>query len=176
MRQQVRVGAVVAEPARGDKAANAALAEELVARCASDGAEIVVLPEGFLEGYVVNQPEMTPQRFLELAEPLDGPYVARFRALARRLGIWLLACFAEREGGACYNAALLINSDAGMVGRYRKTHVQSGGDPQYYRPGESLDAFQTPWGPLGVMICYDRQFAEVPRAYARQGARLVLNP
>ena len=47
--------------------------------CAAGGAQLVVLPEGFLEGYVVNQPELTAERFRELAEPLDGPYVNRFR-------------------------------------------------------------------------------------------------
>jgi predicted amidohydrolase len=172
----VRVGAIAVEPARGDREANVALAERLVAEAAGRGAELVVLPEGFLEGYVVNEPEMTRERFLALAEPLDGPYVARFRALAREHGAWLLACFAEREGPAVYNTALLLAADGAIAGRYRKTHVQSGGDWRFYAPGEALPVFATPWGPTGVMICYDRQFPEVPRALARQGARLLLNP
>src|SRR5579884_1215503 len=106
MRLTVRVGAVAAVPTRCDRDGNVALAEWLVGRCAEQGAELVVLPEGFLEGYAVNEPGMTRERFLELAEPLDGPYVARFRALACRLGVWLLACFAEREGDRAYNTAL----------------------------------------------------------------------
>ncbi|MBI3971245.1 MAG: carbon-nitrogen hydrolase family protein [Chloroflexi bacterium] len=172
----VRIGAVSVEPARCDKDANTALAERMVARCAEQGADLVVLPEGFLEGYVVNEPGMTRERFLELAESVDGPYARRFRALAQRLGIWLLACFAEREGEAVYNSAFLIDPSGAYAGRYRKTHVQSGGDWRFYAPGEELPVFSTPWGPVGVMICYDRQFPEVPRALMRQGARLVLNP
>jgi predicted amidohydrolase len=172
----VRLGAVTVQPARGAREANCVLAERLVAQAAGQGAGVVVLPEGFLEGYVVNEPDMTRERFLALAEPPDGPYVARFRALARRLGIWLLACFAEREGPAVYNTALLVAADGAIAGRYRKTHVQSGGDWRYYAPGETLPVFDTPWGRTGVMICYDRQFPEVPRALARQGARLILNP
>jgi 5-aminopentanamidase len=172
----VRVGAVAVEPARCDKEANAALAERLVTRCAEAGAQLIVLPEGFLEGYVVNEPGMASERFLALAEPLDGPYVARFRALARRVGIWLLACFAERSQDLVYNTALLLDNTGEIAGKYRKTHVQSGGDWKFYAPGESLPVFATPWGPVGVMICYDRQFPEVPRALERQGARLVLNP
>jgi predicted amidohydrolase len=175
-RSRLRLGAVAVQPARCDKDGNIALAERHVAAAAARGAELVVLPEGFLEGYVVNEPEMTAARFWALAEPLDGPYVARFRALARRHGVWLLACFAEREGDAVYNTALLLAADGAVAGRYRKTHVQSGGDWRYYAPGDSLPVFATPWGPVGVMICYDRQFPEVPRALMRQGARLILNP
>lgn len=193
-RRGVRLGAVAAEPVRCDKEGNAALAERLVGACAAERAELVVLPEGFLEGYVVNEEGMTRERFIELAEPMDGPYVARFRALARRHGVWLLACFAERgevrsvrndaasgpeverKEPLVYNTALLIGSDGGVVGKYRKTHVQSGGDWKFYAPGESLPVFETPWGKVGVMICYDRQFPEVPRTLMRRGARLVLNP
>ncbi len=175
-RRALRAGAVAVEPARCDREGNIALAERHVAAAAARGAELVVLPEGFLEGYVVNEPDMTAERFLALAEPLDGPYVARFRALARRHRVWLLAPFAEREGDAVYNTALLLAADGAVAGRYRKTHVQSGGDWRYYAPGETLPVFATPWGPVGVMICYDRQFPEVPRALVAQGARLILNP
>src|SRR5687767_7912787 len=119
---------------------------------------------------------MTRERFLELAEPLDGVYVARFRELARRSGMWLLACFAEREGELVYNTALLIDRAGEIIGKYRKTHVQSGGDWKFYAPGEDLPVFETPWGTVGIMICYDRQFPEVPRTLMQRGARLVLNP
>jgi predicted amidohydrolase len=170
------LGAVAVQPARCDKDANIALAEEHVTACARRGADLVVLPEGFLEGYVVNEPGMTRERFLALAEPLSGPYARRLRDLARREGVWLLACFAEREGDDVFNTALLIAADGTVAGRYRKTHVQSGGDWKFYAPGEALPVFDTPWGTTGVMICYDRQFPEVPRALALQGARLVLNP
>lgn len=70
------------------------------------------MPEGFLDGYVADQPGMTPVRFLALAEPLDGPYVARSRALARSLGVWLVACFAERRNASVYNTALLAAATA----------------------------------------------------------------
>ena len=175
-RRVVRVGAVAVEPGRCDKEGNAALAERLVERCAAAGAELVVLPEGFLEGYVVNEEGMTRERFLALAEPMEGAYVARFKGLATRLGLWLLACFAEREGERVYNTALRIDAAGEAVGKYRKTHVQSGGDWKFYAQGEGLPVFETPWGRVGVMICYDRQFPEVPRTLMRQGARLVLNP
>lgn len=62
------------------------------------------------------------------------------------------------------------------MGKYRKTHVQSGGDWKFYAAGEELPVFETPWGRAGVMICYDRQFPEVPRALMQKGAKLVLNP
>ena len=111
---------------------------------------------------------MTAQRFLALAEPLDGPYVARFRALARRLRVWLLAPFAEREGDAVYNTALLLAADGTVAGRYRKTHVQSGGDWRYYAPANPSRSSPPP-GARWVMICYDRQFPEVPRALRGPG-------
>jgi predicted amidohydrolase len=170
------IGTIAVAAARCDKEANFATIDRLTSRCAEQGAELVVMPEGFLEGYVVKEPGMNRERFLALAEPLDGPYVDRLKALAHKRGVWLLACFAERQGALAFNSALLITREGGGAGIYRKTHIQSGGDPHYYAPGEDLPVFQTPWGPTGVMICYDRQFPEVPRALMRQGARLILNP
>ena len=172
----IRLGAISVVAARCDKDANLATAERLVAGCAEEGAELVAMPEGFLEGYVVNEPGMTRERFMALAEPIDGSYVERFRVLARKRRVWLLACFAERQGDRAYNTALLLDAGGEIVGKYRKTHAQSGGDWRYYTPGEALPVFQTPWGAVGVMICYDRQFPEVPRALMLQGARLILNP
>jgi predicted amidohydrolase len=178
--QRVRVGAVAIKPGRCTKEENFTLAARHVRACAEAGADVVVLPEGFLEGYVVNEPEMTVERFRALAEPVDGPYVARFRDLARQSKTWLVACFAERgvgsEEGTVFNTALLLSSDGEVAGKYRKTHVQSGGDWKFYSPGEALPVFGTPWGTTGMMICYDRQFPEVPRALTLQGARLILNP
>jgi predicted amidohydrolase len=173
---RVTIGAITATPTRCDKDGNVALAERLVAQCAEQGAQLVVMPEGFLDGYAVNAPGMTRDWFLALAEPRDGPYVTQFCELARVLGIWLLACFSEREGERAYNTALLIDSAGTPVGHYRKTHVQSGNDWRFYAPGQTLPVFSSPWGLLGVMICYDRQFPEVPRALMRQGARVILNP
>lgn len=180
VKKRVRIGAVAVEPGRGTKAENFSLAAQHVQACAAGGAEVVVLPEGFLEGYVVNEPEMTPAQFHTLAERMDGEYVARFKALARECGVWLVACFAERgvgaEEGKVFNTALLLSADGEVAGKYRKTHVQSGGDWKYYSAGEALPVFETPWCAVGMMICYDRQFPEVPRALTLQGARLILNP
>lgn len=178
--QRVKIGAVAVQPGRCTKEENFTLAETHVRACAEGGADVVLLPEGYLEGYVVNEPGMTVEKFHALSEPLDGPYVTRFRELARQSKVWLVACFAERgvddEAGSVFNTALLISSDGEIAGKYRKTHVQSGGDWKYYTRGEALPVFETPWGTTGMMICYDRQFPEVPRALTLQGAKLILNP
>jgi Carbon-nitrogen hydrolase len=101
----LKLGTLSVIAARGDKDANLATIELLVSRCAEQGAELVVTPEGFLEGYVVKEPGMHRERFMELAEPLDGPYVERLRALAWKRRVWLLVCLAERERERAYNTA-----------------------------------------------------------------------
>ncbi|MEI2415889.1 nitrilase family protein [Orrella sp. JC864] len=163
---------VQTEPVMGEVAANLARAAALVEQAAGRGARLVVLPELANTGYVFASREEA----LALAEPVPGgPSSQAWIALAQRLGIYLVAGIAEREGEKLYNAALVAGPQ-GYLGTYRKLHLW-GDENLYFEPGNlGLPVFDTPFGRLAVAICYDGWFPEVFRLQAMQGADIVAVP
>lgn len=185
---RIRVAGVSVLPDRWKKETNWQRIETLVRRAAiQGGAQLVVTPEGALDGYVINdvnaekdeqQKKALLQRFQDLAEGIDGPYIRRARSLADTLDIFLLLGFLEKEGSLLYNTAVLIDADGDLIGRYRKSHFAQGYvvNPKSYRPGDDLPVFATPFGLVGILICYDRQLPEPARILALKGAQLLLVP
>lgn len=160
-----------------------------VEEAAAQGAELIITPEGALDGYVINVVNAEPdpakhaalvKRFVSLAEPLDGPYVARAAALAKRLGVHLLLGFlqANATSGQVHNAAALFDDDGELALLYHKTHFAQGYaiNPSCYAPGARFPVAATKLGTLGVMICFDRQLPETARSLRLAGAQLLLNP
>jgi predicted amidohydrolase len=86
--------------------------------------------------------------------------------------------FLERRGDLLFNSAVLIDPDGDLIGRYSKTHFAQGYEvnPVFYRAGDEYPVFATPFGPVGIIICYDRQPPEPARIMAVKGARLLLIP
>jgi len=185
---RIRVASVSVLPDRWQKETNWQRIEVLVRQAAvQGGAQLVVTPEGALDGYVINdvnaekderQRNVLLQRFQDLAELIDGPYIRRARSLADTLNIFLLLGFLEREGSLLYNTAVLIDADGDLIGRYRKSHFAQGYavNPEFYRPGGEFRVFATPFGLVGILICYDRQLPEPARILALKGAQLLLVP
>lgn len=139
-------------------------------RAAERGARAILFPEMFLTGYTVWD------RVADLAEPIDGPSVGRLAELSRKFGVQVVCGFPERgTDGLVYNSACVIGLDGAVVGAYRKTHLFDG-EIRHVTPGGSIPVFDTPLGPVGVAICYDLEFPEVPRTLALRGARLILTP
>ncbi len=182
-----RVASLSIFPAKWEKQANADKIEGMVRQAAEQGAQLVITPEGVLEGYVVNEvirekdarkkAELTA-RFNRLAEPIDGPFIKRMRSLADELGIYLILGFLEADEERTYNTAALLSPDGKLIGKYRKTHFHQGYDvnPPGYTPGDSYPVFDV--GPLkvGMMICFDRQLPEPARQLALAGADLIACP
>lgn len=142
---------------------------------AKDRVDLVVLPELFTCGYCGL--DLSPY-----AEPADGPSVQKFMALSRELDVLIGFGFAERSGQKrVYNTWALIEPDSKRH-LYRKTHLHptsAGGktnEPEFLLPGASLEPFATRLGSIGVMICYDGCFVEVPRVLALKGADIILWP
>lgn len=187
-RERVRVASVAVLPDKWDKSANWGRIERLVRTAVAEGgAELVVTPEGALEGYVINEVNAISDpkeraaavaRFRDLAEPLAGPYGQRASRLARELGVFLLLGFLESEGEAVYNTAALFDPEGDVVGRYRKTHFAQGYaiNPSCYQAGEDYPVISTPLGRFGILICYDRQLPEPARVLALKGAQCLLLP
>ena len=169
---RVGVAALVLPNVRGNKLQALARIEAYVRRAAAQGAKIVVTPETCLDGYICHQPGLTRERMCALAESETGPGIDRLRKLAMELDLYLCVGFSELAGEHLYNTALLIGPDGRTVGKYRKTH----GVEPFYEVGDNLPVFQTRYGKVGIMICFDRQLPEIARTLAAAGAELILVP
>ena len=170
--ERVGVAALVLPNIRGNKAQALARIEAYVRRAADQGAKIVVTPETCIDGYICHQPGLTRERMCALAEPEMGPGIGRLRRLARELDLYLCIGFSELAGERLYNTALLIGPDGKTVGKYRKTH----GVEPFYEAGDALPVFETRYGKVGMMICFDRQLPEIARTMVAAGAELILVP
>lgn len=114
---------------------------------------------------------------LGAAEPLPGPTEARYQALARKLGIWLVpGSLYERDGDRIYNTAIAIDPAGTTVARYRKIYPFLPYEAGVSHGTEAV-VFDVPGaGRFGLSICYDQWFPEVSRALAWQGAEVILHP
>ncbi len=166
-----------------DLAANLDRAEALVRDAAASGAALVGLPENF--AYLGTRGDHK----LAIAERLDaeGPILSRMRALARETGAWLLlGGFPERvdEADRIGNTSVLLDAAGEIRARYRKIHLFDVEIPGGHRFKESETVAAgadpvvapTPWGGLGLSICYDLRFPELYRTLVARGARLLAVP
>src|SRR5262245_30711634 len=170
--QRVGVAALVLPNVRGDWEKALRRVESYTRRAAALGAKFVVAPEACLDGYCCHESGLTKATFSRGAEPADGPSIARLSQLARELDLYLCIGFSEIDRGELFNTAVLLGPDGRTVGRYRKTH----GVEELYTPGDELPVFDTRYGKVGILICFDRQLPEAARTLADKGARLILIP
>jgi N-carbamoylputrescine amidase len=157
---------------------NVARAMAAIRDAAGQGATIVLLPELF-EGYY--WPQAQREQFFERAHPLEGhPFVPRFQALARELGVVLPLSFFERAGHTYYNSLVMIDATGDTLGLYRKSHIPDGPgymEKYYFTPGDTgFKAFTTKSGHIGAGICWDQWYPECARAMALAGAEVLLYP
>lgn len=138
-------------------------------RLAAAGAELVVFPECALTGYGARDAAEAWTIALEPAK-LDPLGEA-----ATRLRVGILIGALLREGDRVFNVATLFLPD-GSRHDYRKTHLPFMGVDRFCHPGDRLEPVDTPWGRLGVLVCFDLRFPEPARTLALRGAELILVP
>lgn len=157
-----------------DPAANTEKACHMIAEAAAQGADLVVLPELFNTGYELN---IVGPRIPELAEPDNGPTVSALQEAARAGGCYVVAGLALTHGltGVAYNSAVFINREGEVEDTYNKQHLWAL-ERFYFRSGDDSLVFETDFGRVGVMICYDMGFPEVARSLALEGADLIVCP
>lgn len=133
------------------------------------GTDIILLPEGIT---VVG----TGKTYAEVAEPLPGPTTQRLGELARRKNAWVVAGLYEREGRLIYNTAVLIDRVGRLAGHYRKVYIPREELEGGITPGSDFPVFQADFGKVGLMICWDVQYADPARGLALRGAEMILMP
>jgi N-carbamoylputrescine amidase len=149
-----------------------------VHEAASQGAQIVCLPELFQTQYFCQREDAA---LFDLAEPIPGPTTARLADLAKRLKVVLIASlFEKRAPGMYHNTAVMLDADGTALGIYRKMHIPD--DPLYYEkfyftPGDlGFKAFDTFVGKVGTLVCWDQWYPEGARLTALQGAQVLFYP
>jgi predicted amidohydrolase len=141
----------------------------LIAEAARQKADLVVLPET-LTYYG------TGLSFAQVAEPVPGPSTEYFGELARQHGLYIVAGLVERAGYLVHNVAVLLSPEGRLVGKYRKVTLPDGEVEQGVMPGRDYRVFETRFGKLGMMICYDGFFPEVTRELVKRGAEVIAWP
>ncbi|MEA3122894.1 MAG: N-carbamoylputrescine amidase, partial [Paraburkholderia sp.] len=168
----IGVACVQMQPKIGHKDENIARTVELIERAHAEGARLIVLPELCNSGYVFESREEA----FALAETLEhGETIRAWQDLSERLGVVLVAGFAERDGDRLYNSAAILRPGC-VAGRYRKLHLW-GEEQLFFEPGNlGVPLFETPFGRIACAICYDIWFPEVFRLAATAGADMLCVP
>ena len=121
-------------------------------------------------------PEMLNGKGVEAPEPIDGPTGTLLAEKARRWRMHVSGSFYERRGDLVFNTAPLYDREGALVGTYEKVELYDPEVDQGATPGARLPVFQTDFGKVGTIICYDSWFPETVRLLAYKGAELVLLP
>jgi omega-amidase len=155
----------------GQPQENLDAAQALCARAASQGANLVLMPELWPTGYDL-------ARIDRYAAPLDGGHFALMADLAREHQLFVAGTALEHNPNSKpFNTAALYGPDGACLGAYRKVHLWAPlGEVEHMTPGSTLPTFDLPWGRIALAICYDLRFPELWRRYADAGAHLILIP
>ena len=161
-----------------DVETNVATAERLVRRAASEGGQIILIPELF-EGHYFCKDQKASEHARAL--PIDDhPTIRHFQALASELGVVLPISVFERANNALFNTVAMVDADGSMLGIYRKSHIPDGPgytEKFYFSPGDKgFRVWDTAHGKVGVGICWDQWFPEAARSMALMGAEVLLYP
>ncbi len=186
--ERKRVAVVQAAPAVFDCAATLAKVERLATEAAAGGAGLVLFPEAFISGYprgisfgtVIG--DRTPEgrdhfrRYWESSIDIPGPAVDQLVGLAARLGIYMVVSVIEREGGTLYCTALFA-SPHGYLGKHRKV-MPTAAERLVWGFGDAstLPVFDTPFGRLGAVICWENYMPLLRTAMYSKGIQIYCIP
>ena len=154
-------------PVPSDKEANLDAMESFAEEASRNGADLVCFPELSVTGYVL--PDIT-----DLAEPMDGSAVGRIRDISKKYDICISAGFVEKDGSRRYITHVLAEKGE-IAGKYRKTHLGHN-ERNYFDAGDSISVFDTSFGKVGICLCWESRFPEIPRVLSVKGADVILIP
>ncbi|MBM4003223.1 MAG: carbon-nitrogen hydrolase family protein [Planctomycetes bacterium] len=169
-RRLVRLATVHKVPSEGSTSLEKCqIFAPLIARAAEQKADLIVLPETLtaLRG---------TWNYEAAAEPIPGPSTDYFGQLANKHDLYIVAGLVERDRHLLYNVAVLIGPDGKVVGKYRKVCLPRGEHDAGIQPGKEFPVFETRFGKVGMMVCYDGFFPEPARELAKNGAEVIAFP
>ena len=176
MKSTISLALIQFESILGDPKANRRKAEAMIREAAENGAELICLPEMYTTGY--NLDIIGPQ-ITQLAENIDGPTVTGLQHLAKELKIHIVAPLAlnleDDPEARPFNSAVFIGDEGQILGVYSKCHLFET-ERMYFQPGQELPVYDTKFGKIGIMICFDAGFPEVARILQMKGAELIVCP
>lgn len=168
--RKVRLATVHYRPQGGKSAAdNCRQFAPLIAKAARQHADLVVLPET-LTYYGMGKD------YAEMAEPIPGPSTDYFGTLAKQHELYIVAGLLERDQHLVYNVAVLLAPDGTVAGKYRKVCLPRGESEGGIAPGDDYPVFDTRFGKVGMMVCYDGFFPEPARELTKRGAEVIAWP
>ncbi len=127
-------------------------------------------------GEVINLVGIHGGAYIDSAEPIPGPSTERLGRLAKKWNMYIVAGLEERDGQAIYCTAVLIDRQGKVAGKYRKVTIPREELEGGVTPGDSFPVFDTDFGRIGMMICFDLQYVEPARALALQSAEIIFLP
>ncbi len=143
-------------------------ATQWIEEAASKGSDLILLPELWASGYDL-------PNWRKYATSLDEGIFRRLATLARRMNISIGGSLLEAQDGQAFNTFVLYGKDGNLMGIYRKVHrFRLLHEEEWLGAGDELMLAKTPWGQVGLAICYDLRFPEMFRPYAVHGALLTL--
>lgn len=170
----IRVCLLKVMPAKGDLAGNMDKLERLIDEIPDRGIDVLVTPEGYLDGYVSTEEYVDAAHITRYGVQEGNVYLDRAARIAAQRGAWFVfGCIHNTTQGP-RNAALVFDRQGRIAGHYYKVHCQT--HDVKYVAGDALPVFESEFGRFGVMICADRRWPETVRTLALQGARVIFNP
>jgi N-carbamoylputrescine amidase len=149
-----------------------------IEKAAKGGAEVICLPELFRSQYFCQQEDI---KYFDLAETVPGPSTEAIGEAARKHKVVVIVpVFEKKAAGLYYNSAAIVDTNGEVAGLYRKMHIPD--DPAYYEkfyftPGDlGYKCFNTKYGNIGTLICWDQWYPEGARLTALRGASILFYP
>lgn len=164
----------------GNKESNLERILEYTEAAGKRGADLVIIPETALTGYDDDpQPEFADKMHVRLAEPIPGASTMAVAEIAKKYGMYVVFGMVEcldDDPLTCYNSAAIIYPD-GTCSSYRKMHLPYFlKETQWGERGDVPGMIDTPWGPIGICICWETYlYPEMLRYYRAKGCRMVIN-
>lgn len=150
-------------------ASNTALMLKMFDEVGPEKPDVVLFSENLATRFVTRP-------LAEKAQPIPGPLTDALAAKAKRYRTYVIATLLETDGPLYHNTAVLIDRDGRLVGKYRKVHLTMGETDSGLTPGSEYPVFDTDFGRIGIMTCWDNWFDESARALRLAGAEVLFLP
>jgi len=175
--EHIKIG-IIQRSCTDDVIVNLEGAMQAIRNAALNGANIVCLQELFMTRYFCDTENYNNFNYAEI---IPGPTTERLKQLASELNVVIVASLFEKvDAGIYFNTGVVIDADGKYLGKYRKNHIPD--DPGffekfYFSPGDSgYQVFNTRYGRIGVLICWDQWYPEAARITSLMGAQILFYP